>query len=243
MNDLDWSWFGLNSKIKTQHFVAGSLQIWGISEKMGFFWSVWPRAGPGHSHDGINFVKTFDQFLHILIFSKVFRNSDQSFPDQGLWNQNFQEERIWLKFSGITILMSLTVFLNMVVEIMPVTSDNPLLGIRSTFPASSSPSTRISPSSPSQVPQPTCYWNMAVGEPDYSSPWRKELPITRGHESCSGTYFNCIMFMVASSVVTTIMILNYHHRLADTQPMPNWVVINHHDDRFWLWELWWQQIR
>jgi len=29
--------------------------------------------------------------------------------------------------------------------------------------------------------------------------------------------------MVASSVVTTIMILNYHHRLADTHEMPNWV--------------------
>ena len=40
---------------------------------------------------------------------------------------------------------------------------------------------------------------------------------------CSGTYFNCIMFMVASSVVTTIMILNYHHRLADTHEMPDWV--------------------
>ena len=39
----------------------------------------------------------------------------------------------------------------------------------------------------------------------------------------SGTYFNCIMFMVASSVVTTIMILNYHHRLADTHEMPSWV--------------------
>jgi len=39
----------------------------------------------------------------------------------------------------------------------------------------------------------------------------------------AGTYFNCIMFMVASSVVTTIMILNYHHRLADTHEMPNWV--------------------
>lgn len=32
------------------------------------------------------------------------------------------------------------------------------------------------------------------------------------------------MFMVASSVVTTIMILNYHHRLADTHEMPNWVI-------------------
>jgi hypothetical protein len=33
------------------------------------------------------------------------------------------------------------------------------------------------------------------------------------------------MFMVASSVVTTIMILNYHHRLADTHEMPPWVSI------------------
>ena len=41
----------------------------------------------------------------------------------------------------------------------------------------------------------------------------------------TGTYFNCIMFMVASSVVTTIMILNYHHRLADTHEMPNWVKV------------------
>ena len=31
------------------------------------------------------------------------------------------------------------------------------------------------------------------------------------------------MFMVASSVVTTIMILNYHHRLPDTHTMPRWV--------------------
>ena len=31
-------------------------------------------------------------------------------------------------FPGVTILLSLTVFLNMVVETMPVTSDNPLLG-------------------------------------------------------------------------------------------------------------------
>ena len=38
-----------------------------------------------------------------------------------------------------------------------------------------------------------------------------------------GTYFNCIMFMVASSVVTTIMILNYHHRKAHTHSMPDWV--------------------
>jgi len=68
---------------------------------------------------------------------------------------------------GVTILLSLTIFLNTVSEIIPITSDSPLIG----------------------------------------------------------TYFNCIMFMVASSVVTTIMILNYHHRLADTHNMPNWVRI------------------
>ena len=44
---------------------------------------------------------------------------------------------------------------------------------------------------------------------------------------CAGTYFNCIMFMVASSVVSTIMILNYHHRQADTHKMPPWVRYNY----------------
>lgn len=39
----------------------------------------------------------------------------------------------------------------------------------------------------------------------------------------AGTYFNCIMFMVASSVVSTILILNYHHRNADTHEMSEWV--------------------
>ncbi|XP_058835246.1 neuronal acetylcholine receptor subunit alpha-7-like [Topomyia yanbarensis] len=67
---------------------------------------------------------------------------------------------------GVTILLSLTVFLNMVAETMPATSDAvPLLG----------------------------------------------------------TYFNCIMFMVASSVVSTILILNYHHRNAETHVMSDWI--------------------
>ena len=43
------------------------------------------------------------------------------------------------------------------------------------------------------------------------------------HAKITGTYFNCIMFMVASSVVTTIMILNYHHRQSDMHHMPDWV--------------------
>lgn len=37
------------------------------------------------------------------------------------------------------------------------------------------------------------------------------------------TYFNCIMFMVASSVVLTVVVLNYHHRTPNTHAMPNWV--------------------
>ena len=57
--------------------------------------------------------------------------------------------------------------------------------------------------------------------------WCLNLPESQNIHNAhlSGTYFNCIMFMVASSVVTTIMILNYHHRLADTHEMPNWVTV------------------
>ena len=58
----------------------------------------------------------------------------------------------------ITVLMSLTMFMNMVSDMQPPSSETPLIG----------------------------------------------------------TYFSCIMIMVASSVVCTIMILNYHHRLAST---------------------------
>ncbi|XP_075214857.1 neuronal acetylcholine receptor subunit alpha-7-like [Lycorma delicatula] len=67
---------------------------------------------------------------------------------------------------GVTILLSLTVFHNLVAETLPQVSD--------------------------------------------------AMPVL-------GTYFNCIMFMVASSVVSTILILNYHHRNADTHEMSPWI--------------------
>ncbi|XP_039276488.1 neuronal acetylcholine receptor subunit alpha-7 isoform X5 [Nilaparvata lugens] len=49
------------------------------------------------------------------------------------------------------------------------------------------------------------------------------LPQTSEAIPLLGTYFNCIMFMVASSVVSTILILNYHHRNADTHEMSPWI--------------------
>nr|XP_023023892.1 neuronal acetylcholine receptor subunit alpha-7-like [Leptinotarsa decemlineata]AJZ68868.1 nicotinic acetylcholine receptor alpha 6 [Leptinotarsa decemlineata] len=67
---------------------------------------------------------------------------------------------------GVTILLSLTVFLNLVAEKIPTTSD--------------------------------------------------AVPLI-------GTYFNCIMFMVASSVVLTVVVLNCHHRTADIHEMPQWI--------------------
>ena len=42
------------------------------------------------------------------------------------------------------------------------------------------------------------------------------------------------MFMVASSVVTTIMVLNYHHRLVNTHDMPDWVGNKLGDVKFYL---------
>ncbi|XP_064092152.1 neuronal acetylcholine receptor subunit alpha-7-like isoform X22 [Macrobrachium nipponense] len=44
-------------------------------------------------------------------------------------------------------------------------------------------------------------------------------PATSESVPLIGTYFNCIMFMVASSVVSTVLILNYHHRSAETHEM------------------------
>ena len=43
------------------------------------------------------------------------------------------------------------------------------------------------------------------------------------NDNFSGTYFNFIMGMVASSVLLTVLVLNYHHRHPETHDMPTWV--------------------
>ncbi|KOB78670.1 Nicotinic acetylcholine receptor subunit alpha 6 isoform 4 [Operophtera brumata] len=96
---------------------------------------------------------------------------------------------------GVTILLSLTVFLNLVAETLPQVSDAiPLLGVTILL---------------SQT-----VFSLLVGH-----------VITKTSEAIPliGTYFNCIMFMVASSVVLTVVVLNYHHRTADIHEMPQWI--------------------
>ena len=79
-------------------------------------------------------------------------------------------------------MLSLTVFMNIVSELMPITSDAvPLIG------------------------GDTQVFGKFIWDP------------------YSGTYFNFIMGMVASSVLLTVLVLNYHHRHPDTHNMPTWV--------------------
>nr|XP_042908637.1 neuronal acetylcholine receptor subunit alpha-7-like [Parasteatoda tepidariorum] len=49
------------------------------------------------------------------------------------------------------------------------------------------------------------------------------MPPTSDAVSIIGTYFACIMIMVAFSVVMTVVVLNYHHRSSDTHEMPQFV--------------------
>ena len=60
-----------------------------------------------------------------LLASLFFRLLYWDFPNMAACTSDPQ---ILIFLSGVTILLSLTVFLNMVAETMPVTSDNPLLG-------------------------------------------------------------------------------------------------------------------
>ncbi|XP_033213484.1 neuronal acetylcholine receptor subunit alpha-7 [Belonocnema kinseyi] len=96
---------------------------------------------------------------------------------------------------GVTILLSLTVFLNLVAETLPQVSDAiPLLGV-----------------------------TILLSQTVFSLLVANVLTRTSEAVPLIGTYFNCIMFMVASSVVLTVVVLNYHHRTADIHEMPQWI--------------------
>ncbi len=47
------------------------------------------------------------------------------------------------------------------------------------------------------------------------------------------------MMMVASSVVLTVVVLNYHHRTAETHNMPAWVRKMHHERMSKLLQIYW----
>ncbi|XP_031776471.1 neuronal acetylcholine receptor subunit alpha-7 isoform X4 [Apis florea] len=96
---------------------------------------------------------------------------------------------------GVTILLSLTVFLNLVAESMPTTSDAvPLIGVTILLSL-------------------TVFLNLVA----------ETLPQVSDAIPLLGSYFNCIMFMVASSVVLTVLVLNFHHRTPDRYVMPSWI--------------------
>ncbi|KAH8039862.1 hypothetical protein HPB51_009118 [Rhipicephalus microplus] len=48
----------------------------------------------------------------------------------------------------------------------------------------------------------------------------EKIPVTSDALPLIGTYFACIMIMVAFSVVMTVVVLNYHHRNQETTEMP-----------------------
>lgn len=39
----------------------------------------------------------------------------------------------------------------------------------------------------------------------------------------AGVYFACVMIMCTISVITTVVVLNFHHRTPDMYEMPIWV--------------------
>ncbi|XP_063238844.1 neuronal acetylcholine receptor subunit alpha-7-like [Bacillus rossius redtenbacheri] len=125
---------------------------------------------------------------------------------------------------GVTILLSLTVFLNLVAEKMPSTSDAvPLIGV--TILLSLTVFLNLVAETLPQVSDaiPLLGVTILLSLTVFSLLVAELLPQTSDAVPLIGTYFNCIMFMVASSVVLTVVVLNYHHRTADIHEMPQWI--------------------
>ncbi|KYN41833.1 Neuronal acetylcholine receptor subunit alpha-7 [Trachymyrmex septentrionalis] len=142
---------------------------------------------------------------------------------------------------GVTILLSLTVFLNLVAESMPTTSDAvPLIGDAGDFRACGALCVHyvyiikslVSFSIPSFLYSSLEAWATTVSGVTillsltvFLNLVAETLPQVSDAIPLLGSYFNCIMFMVASSVVLTVLVLNYHHRSPDRYVMPNWTKI------------------
>ena len=103
---------------------------------------------------------------------------------------------------GVTIMLAITIFSSIVGDMLPITDTTPLIGEHR----------------PLQTSPATVTITIPTSETDG---YKIYLKLTG--PSVPGMYFSCIMFMVSSSCITTILILNYHHRLADTHEMPDWV--------------------
>ncbi|KAF0770456.1 acetylcholine receptor subunit alpha-type acr-16-like isoform X4 [Aphis craccivora] len=124
----------------------------------------------------------------------------------------------------ITILLSLTVFLNLVAESMPTTSEAvPLIGV--TILLSLTVFLNLVAETLPQVSDAIPLLGVAIllSQVVYLLRLAEVLPESSDAVPLLGTYFNCIMFMVASSVVLTLVVLNYHHRTADIHTMGPWV--------------------
>ena len=95
-------------------------------------------------------------------------------------------------------MLAITIFSSIVGDMLPITDTTPLIG------------EHYSPA--------TVTITIPTSETD-----GYKIYLKLSGASVPGMYFSCIMFMVSSSCITTILILNYHHRLADTHEMPDWV--------------------
>uniref|UniRef100_A0A1I8ISE0 Neur_chan_memb domain-containing protein n=1 Tax=Macrostomum lignano TaxID=282301 RepID=A0A1I8ISE0_9PLAT len=114
--------------------------------------------------------------------------------------------------AGVTIMLSLSMFQLLVADAMPQTSESvPLIG-------------------EAFVGNSECFaWRQEFGVTILLSLTvflmmvAESMPPTSDAVPLIGMYFSCTMVMCSLSVVFTVIVLNYHHRDAESHPVPNWV--------------------